>query len=428
MGRLASKRRVKSLDPFSKTGGKALPAGGTRVSTMDLAPRGGDDDEYRGLKRLPSFLQPEGGIEGIGPGAKRRAKKRRREEKAAAGGGGKASKAADGSKARADGGKGAGSAGGPGSSAAAAAAPAEAAAAKRPAATLMPQLERQAGESLRKFKGRLREAAKAAMLHNREKGGGYRRVSESRRSYMNRKAAHQKNQRAAKLVSKAESKPGLGGQLLRGLHGKTVLPTSDHDDSDSDSDGPQAVVPKDIEIEQAVLARGVHTFGERAEAPPEIRLTGRLARMAPAKRTLTEAERLMLRAAEAKSKAAARTGAATKRDHGDDDSDSGDEGAGRAGWQGGLHRRERALGRGGSSTGGPAGAGLEAAEAGKAARLVAARAEAMAAYSAARQRKSQAVRRAAHASSAAGHHHPMVAGADFQAGVASRRTMGEFGI
>jgi len=358
MGRLSRKRKVKAMDPFSKTGGVVSTPGNKKGARRDLAPRGGDEDDRRGMRRLPRGLKPAG-MDVVDE--RRVARKRRRDEELA----GRAPKRAPQDPAK----------------------PAAEAKPKVKAAPVMAQLERQPGESLRKFKTRLRDAAKVAMQANLESGAGFRRVSDSRRSYMNRKSAHEKNKAAARLVRKAEAKPGLGMDLLSGLHGRTVLPTSDTEDEDAEPAA--SLIPRDVAIEQAVLARADAGFGDRVFAPPELRPTGRLARLAPARRTATVAEKMLLSAgaARARKRREEGGGGAAKGEDGEDE--EGEETA----WQGGLHRRERAAAAAASAK--AAGDGADRTELARLARLAATRAEVMAAYTAARQRKAEAARRGA---------------------------------
>lgn len=384
MGRLASKRRIKSVDPFSKTGGVARRSGNIKAPSTDLAPKAGSETFFSQKKLIwtPGSAKP-------GFLSRKRPSKSSAKRERPSGASTIAPKAKE---------------------TAAAAAKSKETPSTAPAKTLMPQLERQPGESLRKFKARLREAAKAAMMHNRDHQGGFRRVSDSRRAYMSRKANHEKNKHAAKLVDKAEKRPELGTALLAGIQHQKRHRTGSESDSENNGSGRPAgsgalLVPKDIAIEQAVLSRGVTWFGDRAMEPPELRPTGRLARMLPGSRTATAAERMLQRAAHLSSTAQAAAASA---------------GVETGMWQGGLSRREAraatlaaeaeatdaveagrvATSAAAASTeleGAAAGdrPGTRLAEAGQAARLEAAREESVRAYAALRQRRSEAVRRAA---------------------------------
>jgi hypothetical protein len=236
MGRVSRHKKIKAIDPFSKTHGVArLPAGKTPAA-MDLAPKRTDEDSTLSRRRTVPGLGGAGPVKKYKPA---RATKRPRDEDVAEG---------DDSR--------------------------PAASDKKPK---MPQLERQPGESLRQFRTRLRETAKLAMLHNREKAGGFRTVSEARRAYLERRSDGKRLKLEGKLLDAIEERPEAAGSILQRAHGAVSL-------------------PKDLEIERRVMERAKVEFHERADAPPQLELSARLAHRVAAKRTQTIAEKMLQQA------------------------------------------------------------------------------------------------------------------------------------
>lgn len=206
--------------------------------------------------------------------------------------------------------------------------------AKRPA---MPQLERLPSESLRVFRGRLREAARRAIQET--KTGSLRHVSKTRRDYLATRSERRLEKKEGRAVALLTRRPDAHVPLAARLE-----------------------LPKDVAIERAVLQRRDAVFGEQVKAPPELQVSNKLARRALAHgRTRTMAESLLLGAHATVAAHRHPDGHPHHQDDDDDDNDDDDgdddggaaraagHGHGTKGWIG--RKTEVASGATGSSSG-----------------------------------------------------------------------------